>query len=262
VGVLAVTKLRDGSMVDDVRLDRLYELDWRSLDYPVTSHPKIRTATAKPPRSFTWSCDVWLDQGQEGACVGFGFSHDLRAKPKVVQGITNRFAREQVYWEAQKIDPWSGGAYPGANPRYEGTAVLAGAKVLTDLGFYSAYTWALTIEQVVMGIAYAGPAIFGFDWYSDMSNPDDKGFIHATGFIDGGHCILGKAVKIEWKAKGGPRVWANVDLDRSYITLHNSWGKDWGTEGTAKISLTDVDMLLKAQGDACFPVRTAKVKVP
>jgi hypothetical protein len=52
------------------------------------------------------------------------------------------------------------------------------------------------------------------------------------------------------------RTWRDVDLQKSYVTLHNSWGPNWGINGRAKLSLYDLEILLNQQGDACFPVRT------
>lgn len=242
------------------KLDRVYQLDWRSLDYPVTQHPRMATA-AKLPRSYTWSCNAWLDQGQEGACVGVGFTHDLVAKPRVVTGVDMVFARERVYWEAQKIDPWDGGAYPGAAPFYEGTAVLAGAKVLTSMGFYSGYTWGLTLEQMAVGVGYTGPAVIGVDWFEGMFDTDASGFIRPTGAAVGGHCLLTNGVRIVWKSGSARTSFADVDRAKSWFLLRNSWSRAWGVDGSAKISFEDMDLLLHREGDVCFPVRTAKVTV-
>jgi len=248
-------RLRDGSHVDDPRLDRLYEEDWESLNYPVTR--RLPRTALQNPRSYTWSCNIWLDQGAEGACVGFGCSHDLAARPAVVSGLSDDFARTKVYWEAQKIDPWAGGAYPGANPFYEGTAVLSGVKIMQRLGFYKAYHWALNLQQLVVGIGYTGPAILGVDWYEGMFDVDKDGWIHVSGYVAGGHCILAIGVKCVWP-KGVAKTFENLDLDRSYLLLHNSWGKGWGVNGRAKLSLRDMGRLLEANGEACFPQRTTK----
>lgn len=231
-------------------LDRRYELDWRSLDYPVTALPELLEPKSYRPRSYTWSLDTYLDQGSEGACVGFCYAHDLIARPQVIQA-TDADARH-IYREAQKIDPW-----PGED--YEGTSMLAGAKIVTQQGHYSGYTWGITAEDVARAIAYFGPCALGVNWYEGMWNTDADGFIAPTGRISGGHAILAHAVKIRYKPfswiRWWYRTWRDVDFDRSYVVLHNSWGPYWGVKGRAKLSLTHLQRLLDENGDACFPVR-------
>lgn len=241
----------------DPRLDRRYELDWRSLDYPIAA--RLGAEQLSAPRSYTWACDLWLDQGNEGACVGFGYAHELAARPRPVAGLSNAFARERIYWQTQREDPWPGGDYPGASPRYEGTSVLTGAKVVQELGFYDGYRWALTVEELVSGIGYTGPAVLGLNWHAGMFEPDDSGVIHATGPVEGGHCIAAIGTRITWK--GDDRTWATVDRARSSVLLHNSWGASWGMSGRARLSLVDLAQLLAAEGEACFPARTAKLAV-
>ena len=95
--------LKDGTKTGDIRLDRIKYFDERSRGYPIR-----RMVARKKMRSYTWRCNVYLDQGSEGACVGFGITHELAARPSEVDGLTNKFAREAIYWEAQKIDEWKG----------------------------------------------------------------------------------------------------------------------------------------------------------
>ena len=73
--------------------------------------------------------------------MGFGIPHELAARPSEVKGLANKFAREDLYWKAQKIDKLKGGSYPGASPRYEGTSVLAGVKIARDKGFFDSSYW-------------------------------------------------------------------------------------------------------------------------
>lgn len=252
--------LKDGSTPSDPRLGRIPQQDLRSLNFLVTARPEV--AEAKKPRSYSWSIGVVLDQGREGACVGFGYTHDLAARPQVVKGISDRYAFG-LYYDVQRADDWPGGAYPGATPRYDGTSVLTGAKVVTEKGFYSGYDWALNAQEVAQGIGYTGPSILGLDWYDGMFAPDADGFLRPTGNLAGGHCICAVAVRIAYKPSFlkwifRNRTWDDVDMDRSYIVVHNSWGPSWGAQGNAKISLTDLDKLLKDGGEACFPRRTLK----
>lgn len=245
--------------IHDPRLDRLYEEDWRSLDYTIGSK-LLAFAPMYRPRSYTWSISQWLDQGSEGSCVGHAFAHDLTARPQEVEGIDHEYAR-QLYFEAQQIDPWAGGAYAGADPFYEGTSTLAGAKVCQNKGYYDGYYWGVTVEEVAQGIAYWGPCILGINWYEGMYWPDSNGFLHPVGNPAGGHALLAHSVKIVYKSgwrswMWWARTWSDVDLQRSYVWLHNSWGRGWGVDGRAKLSLADLALLLSQNGDACFPNRT------
>ncbi len=173
----------------------------------------------------------------EGSCVGHGWAHELAAKPSVVKGLDHKFATS-LYHEAQKIDEWQGGSYEGAYPQYEGTSVLAGAKVVKQLGYIKEYRWAFGLEDLIMAVGHKGPAVLGLDWWTDMFNTDVNGYIQATGQVEGGHCLL---------AKG-------INFREQYFILHNSWGEDWGVGGDARITFDEMDFLLQSGGEACIPV--------
>lgn len=218
-------QLRDGSSTKDVRLDRIVQFDEESRQYP------IRTlVAAKKPRSYTWRVNSWLDQGSEGACVGFSWSHELAGRPKEVQGVTN-YTAQAVYKRAQQIDEWFG-------EDYEGTSVLAGAKAVQENGYMKEYRWAFGLDDLILAVGYQGPAVLGVNWYEGMYEPDAKGFLHVTGDIVGGHAIICNGVNIK----------------KQYFTLHNSWGKDWGENGECKISFDDMRTLLAQYGEACIPI--------
>lgn len=222
--------LRNSQYTMDIRLDRIKQFDERSRRYAIGDLIGV-----KPLRSYTWRCLTVLDQGAEGSCVGHGCAHELIARPSEVP-VDHKYAREKIYWAAQKIDEWPGGAYPGARPVYEGTSVLAGLKVLRSLGWCDAYRWSFSLEELALGVGYNGPAIIGIDWYDGMMEVDKKGFIHPTGSLSGGHCILCNAVNVKAKR----------------FTLHNSWGPAWGIGGECYISFQDMDFLIHQQGESAF----------
>lgn len=229
-----MAELRDGSTVTDPRLGRIAQFDERSRAFPIRL-----LVEAKKPRSYTWRCNTWLDQGQEGACVGFSWSHELAARP-VEQAVDAAYAR-RLYHEAQKIDEWPGGSYPGARPVYEGTSVLAGAKVLSKWGRIPEYRWAFGLQDLILAVGYTGPAVIGVNWYERMFAPGSDGFLRVGGAVAGGHAI---AV-------------IGVSVPRRAFRLHNSWGKSWGDQGRAWLSWDDMERLLHEQGDACVPVKRA-----
>lgn len=237
-------------MVDfsDRIVDRLPEFDERSRLFAAVAPDDTR-----PFRSYTWSCDVYNDQGREGACVGFGWTHELAARPKIVRRDAT-FAL-QIYNRAKQLD-----SFPGED--YSGTSVLAGVKAVQELEnslgnqYISEYRWAFGIEDVLRVLGYMGPVVLGIDWYYDMYYPNN-GIITPTGDIVGGHCILANGVKIVKLDSTLPATYDNLDLDKSYVRLHNSWGTDYGKGGDAFISVRGLDQLLKNDGEACIPVRRA-----
>lgn len=219
-------QLKGGRTTEDKRLDRLVQFDEKSRSFPIR---QLIPTTVKP-RSYTWRCPIFLDQGQEGACAGFAVSHEAAARPVTVLGLTDIIARE-VYRRAQQIDEWPGESY-------EGTSVLAAVKSGRERGWYSEFRWAFGLDDLVMALGYKGPAILGLNWYEGMFQPDANGFIRPTGSLLGGHAILANAVSVT----------------KRYVRLHNSWGSDWGTGGGCLISFDDLDRLLREQGEACIPV--------
>ena len=221
--------------MSDPRLDRLVEFDERSRQYPVRA--LLGDAQLeKPPRSYTWRVPVVLNQGREGACVGFSWSHELAARPYPVEGITDDTAF-YVYREAQKIDEW-----PGED--YSGTSVLAGAKVVTTQGYIKEYRWAFGIDDLVRAVAFKGPAVLGINWYTGMMRPTSDGQLKPTGQVEGGHAILAPRVT-------GPRYYIRSMRNRVY--LYNSWGNNEGWPW-AWMTREDMERLLHEQGEACVPV--------
>lgn len=206
--------------------DRVVRFDERSRNYPIRA---LLKADIKP-RSYTWACPVWLDQGSDGACTGFAVSHEAAARPVMVKGITYKVAME-VYRRAQQLDE-----YPGEN--YEGSSVLGAIKAGTERKWYLEYRWAFGEEDLMLAVGHHGPAVIGINWYESMFNPDTKGVIIVGGQVVGGHAILCNGFNVK----------------TGLYRLHNSWGKGWGVNGEAFISRASMARLLKEEGEACIPV--------
>jgi len=228
-------KLRDGSETLDPRCTWIPFFDPRSIAY------KIEDLFSKDKKlvSRTWRCNEVLNQGLEGACTGFAVAHELIAQPVAVENIDAKFAKERIYWEAQKIDFWPGGSYPGAKPRKEGSSVLAAMKIVAKMGYITEYRWAFGVNDVKRALAEIGPVVLGVPWYEGMMDPAACGALHPTGKKIGGHAIL---------ARG-------LDVENERILLHNSWGEGWGDDGTAWIYWKDLAKLLCGlNGEACVPI--------
>lgn len=211
-------------------------MDLRSLNFRVQAPPVYR------PRSYTWRPGpLVLDQGQEGACVGFGWAHELAARPAIVPNVSNGYARS-LYKAAQLIDEW-----PGED--YSGTSVLAGAKTVRTVGLISEYRWCLTIDDLIVALGYFGPVVIGVDWYTGMFNTNAEGYVKPTGYIEGGHCVILNGVSI--RRNSDPE--RSIDYMRSFVSGVNSWGTEWGSAGRFRIALIDL-MKLFPGGDFCVPM--------
>lgn len=243
---MELIQLKGGHTTTDRRLDRLWEYDERNKLYLVSRRQEL----PRKPRGYTWSVLKTLDQGEDGACVGFSITGDAIARPWRWKNLDNTYAKTKVYWRAQQLDEWAGGSFPGAYPFYEGTSVLAGGKAAVELGHFKEYNWAYDVETLAIAVGYYGPAILGCNWHEDMFEPDENGFIHPTGYVAGGHAIL----------------IFGVSPKHRYFRLKNSWGESWGelngdgvSNGTCKVSYDAMEFLLSSQGEALIPIKRARV---
>jgi hypothetical protein len=230
-------------MTDNIKrtLDWTPQFDERSKDYPIrTFFPAVQHKT------FTlWNHGEILDQGSEGACVGFGWTAEALAGPVHVDlkevnapkasKEPNKFAY-YVYREAQKVDQW-----PGTD--YEGTSVLAGAKIMSRYGIIHQYRWAFGINDVIGALMSQGPVVLGINWHSGMYDAPG-GRLTVTGPRVGGHAIL--AI--------GYNPSSILFEGKETVILQNSWGNSWGVNGIAEITVEDLDNLLKQRGEACVPL--------
>lgn len=213
-------------------------LDWKSRHDPRSlTFPVADTISQTPVRKDkTWTPGPIIDQGQEGACVGFGWTDEATATPTPVKlKDATKFA-QGLYELAKTLDE-----YPGTN--YDGTSVLAGAKAMGKKGLLKEYRWAFSIDDVVNSLLVHGPVVLGIDWYEDMFNPVNGDVLRVSGALAGGHCILAVGYRV-----------ASID-GADAIVLQNSWGPSWGKGGLARIKVSDLARLLAGNGEACVPVR-------
>lgn len=213
----------------DRRLDCLVELDPASREHP---YREARNKTRKPIQRI-WDLPITLDQGREGACVGFAWAHELAATPVPISGIDNRFARDEIYRPAQGVDQWAG-------EDYEGTSVLAGAKICRRLGFIGEYRWAFSMSELVDAVCYHGPVVLGIPWHKSMYYPR---------VIGGRHYIKPNGVKVGHHALLAIGYDPVVDA----VALKQSWGDDHGDHGVVWIRTIDLDPLRRDEGVCCVP---------
>lgn len=254
--------LKDGTRVDDVRLDRLPAYDERSRDYQVRQLLERRPDARARPRLRVGSRPT-LDQGPNGACVGFSIATGANASPKRHRPVLDAtFAREQIYWQAQRVDDWPGGAYPGATPTYEGTSTLYGLKVSQQLGLITSYYWCgagsgSAIDDVVAALSDPGigGVLLGIPWYRSMFTPDQgRIVVDPTSGLAGYHAI--------WAHSFRQAPLPGMRGRQDQVVVQNTWGDDWGLKfygvgGNGLLLASDLEtyLLPKAvNGEAAVPV--------
>lgn len=216
------------------RLGRHVNHDVRSLGF---LHQRTRATVV----TVTWARLIAiLNQGSLGSCVGNAGVGSLGTQPIYTALPVDHPALDEplavdVYSAATQIDPFSG-AYP---PDDTGTDGVSVAKILHKRGLISGYTHCLDLPTALDALM-KGPVWFGINWYSSFDTPDATGLISIAqdAYVRGGHEIL---------ARG-------VDADNAVVFCDNSWGADWGVNGSFRISFDTLTRLLSEGGDCTVPV--------
>lgn len=225
------------------KFDRLQQFDPQSRMFGIAE-----VHTAVEPRKKYWTPGTVLDQGREGACVGFGFTTELIASPKpfkISDYVGNQYALG-LYHRAQELDPWEG-------EDYDGTSVLAGAKVIQERGYIQSYRWAFGVEQVRDALIMEGPVVLGINWRDSMYYTKPNGLVEVNGPVVGGHCITLTGYNPRARIKG----------EKGYLEgfrWKNSWGTSYGVKGLGFIKIEDLDTLLRDYGEACVPMQRSQVR--
>lgn len=222
-------------------------LDWVPRHDPKSKTFAVREVISSPPRlrNKLWQVGPVLDQGSEGACVGFAWTGEALSTPIAVdlRRVAADVPRDpteyalSVYNKAKEIDEWDG-------IDYSGTSVLAGVKVQKLNKLVNEYRWCFSIDDVVNTVLAKGPVVLGIDWRYGMYWAPN-GVLTPSGSVVGGHAILAVGFRHKSEKLNG----------ENGIILQNSWGPDWGINGLAEIKVTELAKLLDNYGEACVATR-------
>lgn len=233
--------------------DTARKFDW------VSRHDERSKEYSIPSRTTQRGYRLWtegpaLDQGQNGYCVGFGWTDELLCEP-IVTGLPTFDFAAGLFHLALKFDDVAG------EVDTQGTSVLAGAKAAQKMGFIGSYRWCFGVDEVARGVYNHGPVVVGTAWLDSMEDPQivpgfnedvhgharlpDMPLLDCSGNEVGGHCYL-----ITGFTRFG---------DNEYFRIRNSWGATWGQNGSALIRKSDMAALLRNTGEACIAFDVAPV---
>jgi hypothetical protein len=206
--------------------------------YSVRQAGVPRTTETAELRETHWQLtpDFPLDQGSEGACVGFGLAAELSADPIMLP--TGAPFAQHLYELAREQDRQMGLVIPS------GATVLGGLRAATAIGQIQGFAWAQSSQQLLDAVLRHGSVVVGTDWRSGMDRLTPEFVARVTGGIRGGHCwaIVGYIPRFPMRDWSG-----RVRYYQAYEAI-NSWGPDYGRNGRFYVLRQEADRLIFAQG--------------
>jgi hypothetical protein len=189
-----------------------------------------------------------LNQGQEGACTGFGLAsvaNYLLRKRTVVPDINSVSAR-MLYEMAKRYDEWSGEDYSGSSAR-------GAMKGWHKHGVCGDECWPYNKDTSIdnrlndnrtsdalqrpLGAYYR---VNHLDLVAMHTAMAEVGVLYATCNVHEGWTHINEDGVIPFMEKMlGGHAFVIVAYDRRGFWIQNSWGADWGKEGFALITYDD-----------------------
>lgn len=168
-----------------------------------------------------------------GCCTGVAKCTQFNSVGNRKTGVVlNMRDAERIYSRNTEIDPW-GGSWP---PDDTGSSGLASCKTAVEFGLGAEYRWIFGgADEVIQNVMQGRAISVGSYWYWDMFELDSQNRVRATGGIAGGH---------QYVIRG-------YNKSRDWV-LGRCW---WGSFKDFWMSRSDLDMLLRQDGDAHFQQR-------
>ncbi|RLJ21675.1 peptidase C1 [bacterium endosymbiont of Escarpia laminata] len=184
-----------------------------------------------------------LDQGKEGACTGFGLAAVINMLNQK-RDSDIRVSARMLYNMAKKFDRWPGEAYSGSSCR----GAIQGWK---SMGVCSDELWPyrsedrsyLTIERAKNARNNTVGAYYRLkhniaDFHAALN---ETGVIYVSANVHSGwwpRNVRGGHIHFRDQSQGG-HAFAVVGYNEAGFLVQNSWGRNWGDNGTAFWSYED-----------------------
>ena len=209
--------------------DRYDPRDYLFPDF-ASARARAREAAAIDRKFYTMvNKDFRIDQGNEGTCVGHAATNLLLAGPSAHQNfsefatesLAHQFARA-LYLRASGDVTYQQGMYP-----------RDACATLRAEGFVESYWKVLQVEDIITALLTFGPVMIAVPWYESMYAPV-KGYVRVN--LNSAH------VGYHALAVTGIDM-APDDGSLPFVRLQNSWGSEWGTNGTARLTIENLRKL-------------------
>ena len=188
-----------------------------------------------------------LNQGQEGACTGFGLATvaNYLLRTRSVTPDKSTVSPRMLYEMARRYDEWPGKDYDGSSAR-------GAMKGWYKHGVCSTTAWPYKQGRQdgdLTPVRIAEAALRPLGAYFRVNHRDlvamhsaisETGILYATASVHSGWDKVKKdgVIPLEAKQLGG-HAFAIVAYDHRGFWFQNSWGMDWGAEGFGLLSYDD-----------------------
>ena len=220
-------------------LGRHIEHDPRSKDWPFSAISPDGVQTTYVIKDANWvpNGNFPFNQGEVGKCTCEACCGALNTTPNTPKDLANHAlftdADTDELYKRETADegmPW---------PQYDpGGSGLAVCKAAVEMGWIKFYRHTFSLNHALHAL-YWRPVITGFNWYDSFDQPNSSGLITISpnAFVRGGHETF---------------VFQN-DVSNRLVRAYNSWGPEYGINGTYTMSWDTWDRLLGEQGDVTVP---------
>jgi hypothetical protein len=188
-----------------------------------------------------------LNQGQEGACTGFGLAtvvHYLLRRRRVVPDLTEISPR-MLYEMAKRYDEWAGEDYDGSSARGAMKGWHKHGVCTKELWIYSPTNVDRQLTDTRSRNAVKRPLGSYFrvnhkDLVAMHAAIAEVGILYATATVHAGwnQITAEGSIPLTDEILGG-HAFAIVAYDDRGFWIQNSWGNEWGLNGFACISYDD-----------------------
>jgi hypothetical protein len=224
------------------RLDaRPDTLDFRDLMYTPTL---VEVPTHRGIAEYRKAKVPILDQGQEGACTGFGLAtvvHYLLRTRHVVPDA-HSISPYMLYDMARRYDEWAG-------ENYEGSSCRGAMKGWHKHGVCEFKLWTASGREPLSEAQANNAASRPLGAYFRVNHRDlvamhaaiaEVGVLYVSSNVHSGWDHVGRSGRIKQVDDNiGGHAFALVAYDEEGFWLQNSWGRSWGHSGFGHVSYDD-----------------------
>ena len=199
-----------------------------------------------------------LDQGQEGACTGFGLACVINYLRWRAAGMPKRLARispRMLYHFARRFDEYEGENYEGSSCRgalkgwyHNGVCHEAKWDYQPGIDNLPVPGWDAEAIETTLGVYYrierqsitdlqAAIQEVGAIYVSANTHAGWDGVVSAK--TPASHADLPVIDFDGEPSRGGGHAFALIGFNRTGFVIQNSWGPQWGTGGFAVLSYAD-----------------------